>query len=114
VEKTQIFPIAVDQIDKSGVVDCVGFAVLGCDLGVIDLVGEVEPTDVVRRSGQPNEARVKGRHVVGEMLDSIALRIDRDEDRLTYAVIPSMSARGSAPRMRESPVEEESIQRVVD
>ena len=54
-KKSQIFSIAVDQIDESGVVDCIGFAVLGCDLGVIDLVGEGELTDVVRRSGQPGE-----------------------------------------------------------
>src|SRR5580692_13072981 len=63
-KKPQIFSIAVDQIDESGVVDCVGHAALGCDLGVIDLVGEGELTDVVLRSGQPDEARVKGGHVV--------------------------------------------------
>jgi len=63
-EKPQIFSIAADQLDKSRVVDRVGLAVLACDLGVIDLIGEGKLTDVVLRSGQPDEARVKGRHVV--------------------------------------------------
>ena len=63
-KKAQILSVAVDQIDEPGVVDCVGPAVLGCDLGVIDLVGEGELTDVARPSRQPDEARVKGRHVI--------------------------------------------------
>ena len=81
-EKAHVFSLTVEQIDECSMVDCVGFPGLGRDLGAIDLVGKGELTDVMHRSSQTDEARVKKGHIVCQLLDCVALRINSDEDRL--------------------------------
>src|ERR1700675_1848309 len=59
-KKAKIFSVTANEINEPRMVDCVRFAVLCFDLGVIDLVGESDLADIACRSSQADQARMEG------------------------------------------------------
>ncbi len=76
-------------------------------LGVVDEVGLGHGLDVFRAAGQADQGRVEFAEVVGQCLGGIALRIDRDEQRMDLAGVRAERVQGPA-----SPVEQTSGQKV--
>src|SRR5436305_1173672 len=80
-EKAEVLAVAPQEIDESRVVDGI-VGSIDLDPCVIRAVGVSRLLDRGRIAGQPDETRMERRHVALQVLRRIALRVDRDEDRL--------------------------------
>src|ERR1700738_129060 len=81
-EEPEILPGAIHQIDERRMIDGGVVAFFTQHLGVIDLVRVRRFADRCGIAGEPDQARVKHCHIVGEMRGRGACGIDRDEQRL--------------------------------